>query len=89
MVAKRRRRFADETTVQAGSYSGYGMQTRKASIKETGEELSQSEWERFDAAVAAARIERRSEGRAGVEPMRRRKAVDRPADYEESAPLRP
>ena len=29
------------------------MQTRRASIKETGEELSQAEWERFDAAVGA------------------------------------
>ena len=32
--------------------------TRKASIKETGEELSQAEWERFDAAVAAEKAER-------------------------------
>ncbi len=33
------------------------MPTRKASIKETGEELSQADWERFDAAVAAAKVE--------------------------------
>ncbi len=34
------------------------MQTRKASIKETGEELSPAEWERFDAAVADLKAER-------------------------------
>ena len=34
------------------------MQTRRASIKETGEELSPLEWERFDAAVAAEKAER-------------------------------
>ena len=34
------------------------MQSRKASIKETGEELSAAEWERFDAAVAAVQAER-------------------------------
>ena len=34
------------------------MQTRRASIKETGEELSQAEWERFDAAVAEVKSER-------------------------------
>ena len=33
------------------------MTKRSASIKETGEELSPAEWERFDAAVAAARAE--------------------------------
>ena len=65
------------------------MQNRKASIKETGEELSQAEWERFDAAVAAARIERRAAGRPSVEPMRRGKPVDRSFDFEESAPARP
>ena len=32
--------------------------TRKASIKETGEELSQAEWERFDAAVAEEKAKR-------------------------------
>ena len=34
------------------------MQTRKASIKETGEELSPADWERFDAAVADLKGER-------------------------------
>ena len=34
------------------------MQTRRASIKETGEELSQADWERFDAAVAEVKSER-------------------------------
>ncbi len=34
------------------------MQTRKASIKETGEELSPADWERFDAAVADLKDER-------------------------------
>ena len=34
------------------------MTKRRASIKETGEELSPAEWERFDAAVAAAKAER-------------------------------
>ena len=34
------------------------MQTRKASIKETGEELSPADWERFDAAIAAIKAER-------------------------------
>lgn len=34
------------------------MQQRKASIKETGEELSQADWERFDAAVAKDKAER-------------------------------
>ncbi len=33
------------------------MTKRSASIKETGEELSPAEWERFDAGVAAARAE--------------------------------
>ena len=32
--------------------------TRKASIKETGEEISQAEWERFDAAVAEEKAKR-------------------------------
>lgn len=32
---------------------------RIASIKETGEEVSQEEWERFDAAVAEIRAQRR------------------------------
>ena len=31
---------------------------RKASIKETGEELSEAEWARFDAAVARLKAER-------------------------------
>ena len=34
------------------------MTKRSASIKETGEELSPAEWERFDAAVADAKAER-------------------------------
>lgn len=34
------------------------MTTRRASIKETGEELSQAEWARFDAAVARLKAER-------------------------------
>ena len=40
------------------------MTKRRASIKETGEELSPADWERFDAAVAAAKAERR-EAEAG------------------------
>ena len=35
------------------------MQNRKASIKETGEELSPAEWERFDAAVEEIKAERK------------------------------
>jgi hypothetical protein len=35
------------------------MNNRIASVKETGEELSQEEWARFDAAVAEIRAERR------------------------------
>lgn len=35
---------------------------RKASIKETGEELSAAEWERFDAAVARLKAERADAG---------------------------
>lgn len=34
------------------------MTTRKASIKETGEEISQADWERFDAAVAREKAKR-------------------------------
>ncbi len=34
------------------------MAKRRASIKETGEELSPADWERFDAAVAATKAER-------------------------------
>ena len=34
------------------------MTKRRASIKETGEELSAAEWARFDAAVAEAKTER-------------------------------
>ena len=34
------------------------MQGRRASIKETGEELTPAEWERFDAGVAQGRAER-------------------------------
>ena len=36
---------------------------RKASIKETGEEISQADWARFDAAVARAKAERAAVGR--------------------------
>lgn len=34
------------------------MRSRKASIKESGEEISREEWARFDAAVAEVRGER-------------------------------
>ena len=34
------------------------MQIRRASIKETGEELSEADWARFDEAVAQAKAER-------------------------------
>jgi hypothetical protein len=34
------------------------MSNRKASIKETGEELSQEDWARFDAAVASVQRDR-------------------------------
>jgi hypothetical protein len=34
------------------------MKTRTASIKETGEELSQADWARFDAAVAEEKAKR-------------------------------
>ena len=34
------------------------MTKRKASIKETGEEISEAEWARFDAAVARLKAER-------------------------------
>ena len=37
------------------------MPTRKASIKETGEELPPAEWERFDAAVDELKAERQRE----------------------------
>ncbi len=50
------------------------MQTRRASIKETGEELSQAEWERFDAAVA----ELKSEGSDG-DPRETKPTEDTPA----------
>lgn len=44
------------------------MQTRIASIKETGEELSPAEWQRFDAAVAELKAEReRNDLREGRE----------------------
>ena len=41
---------------------------RKASIKETGEELSQAEWARFDAAVARLKAEREQAGSHQREP---------------------
>ena len=47
--------------------------TRKASIKESGEELSQEEWDRFDAAVAEEKANR-PEG----EPHERDSAVADP-----------
>lgn len=46
---------------------------RRASIKETGEELSQEEWARFDAAVAQIRAERQGDAeqpRCRTEPAR-------------------
>lgn len=46
-----------ERQTALGRTFGNGM-TRKASIKETGEELSQAEWERFDAAVADEKAQR-------------------------------
>ena len=49
------------------------MQPRKASIKETGEELSPTDWERFDDAVAALEAERaRVDGVANGEKPERR-----------------
>ena len=48
--------------------------TRKASIKESGEELSQADWQRFDAAVADIQAERppddgpHEEGAKGARP---------------------
>ena len=42
------------------------MQTRKASIKETGEELSPADWERFDAAVAELKGERKGDTPSGA-----------------------
>ncbi len=44
------------------------MTKRSASIKETGEELSPAEWERFDAAVADAKAERERPEPAGEAP---------------------
>ena len=41
---------------------------RKASIKETGEELSAAEWARFDAAVARLKAER-DQARHGQEEL--------------------
>ena len=38
------------------------MKTRTASIKETGEELSQADWARFDAAVAEEKAKRTPPG---------------------------
>lgn len=49
------------------------MQTRKASIKETGEELAPDQWERFDAAVAELKAERRSSD--PTEPREERRPV--------------
>ena len=37
------------------------MQSRRASIKESGEELTPAEWERFDAGVAQGKAERRDD----------------------------
>ena len=49
------------------------MATRKASIKETGEELSPAEWARFDAAVDSAKAERaRAEGGKPAEAAKRK-----------------
>lgn len=53
---------------------------RRASIKETGEELSQEEWERFDAAVAEIRAERRGDRtKNGLHVETRRERDERPA----------
>lgn len=53
---------------------------RRASIKETGEELSQEEWERFDAAVAEIRAERQGDRtKSGFHIDARRDRHDRPA----------
>lgn len=51
------------------------MQTRKASIKETGEELSPADWERFDMAVAELKVERQRDKPAEV-PEERAKSPD-------------
>lgn len=51
------------------------MQTRKASIKETGEELSPADWERFDAAVADLKAERRSKTPGGEDEPKPTAAV--------------
>ena len=48
------------------------MQTRRASIKETGEELSQADWERFDAAVAQVKAEQ-------VQAERQKEQASKPA----------
>ncbi len=40
---------------------------RRASIKETGEELSPEEWARFDAAIAEMRAERARQQLANLE----------------------
>ena len=54
---------------------------RKASIKETGEELSPAEWARFDAAVARLKAERaESERRQGDLALLREAPRDRPHD---------
>ena len=54
---------------------------RKASIKETGEELSPAEWARFDAAVARLKAERAAERRSGLAlPQETRR--DRPKGHE-------
>ena len=57
------------------------MSIRKASIKETGEELTQEEWARFDAAVAKVQAERPKR-----EPDDRDKADAKPREVR--APLR-
>lgn len=58
------------------------MATRTASIKETGVEISQEEWARFDAAVAREKAERPPEapherGEAARDPAAER-AGDQP-----------
>ncbi len=44
------------------------MKIRTASIKETGEELSQSDWARFDAAVAEEKAKRGAPEPGGDQP---------------------
>lgn len=51
------------------------MSERKASIKETGEELSQEQWARFDAAVADEKARRPK-----AEPFERNASIRDPRE---------